>query len=363
MDSKSDKKLFWLILLTEAILVLIIIVAVFARFPSARKQVAVWYCDSRFGFCEDTTTEKSVKTNAQGKIVERIEITKNQPGKTLWDLLELAGTLAIPVLLAILSYQFQRRDQLRAEQQAEAESKIAAANLRDEALQAYLDRMAELLLNPASRKDLLPSEIEDLSSDNSVRDVARIRTVTILRRLEGDTEQQARVISFLADAQILNFLLRNATLEKANLEKANLRGVNLEGVDLKGAKLKGANLREGYLKGADLKGADLEKADLTQAILYEAHLEEAKLGGAILTRANLEKADLTGADLTGAYLYLADLREIKCDMTVGAYSSDESWRDDQIKKARGWESAYYSPNLRERLGLPPRPSEANKDKP
>jgi len=84
--------------------------------------------------------------------------------KTVWDIWEL---LIIPVCLAIGAALFAWIEQ-------KSEREIADNNQQENALQAYLDKMTELILE----RGLQPSECE--SSDKSgyglVRDVARART-------------------------------------------------------------------------------------------------------------------------------------------------------------------------------------------
>jgi uncharacterized protein YjbI with pentapeptide repeats len=331
----------WRVLLVGAFLGAVLTAGAFAIFLVFVSKAPSLKWAGWTGFGEDTTKEESIEKNAKGQLVKRTEITKHQSEKTLWDFLEL---LAVPVLLAMLGYQLQHGDLKRTEKQAQVEkdrakdqakleSEIAAANLRDQTLQAYVDHMAELLLNQEFRKELLQSKTEYPHSDNSARDVARVRTVTILRRLEGDTQRQARVLHFLGDAEMLKFLLKNANLMEINLQGAILQGANLMGANLQRAILQGANLQFGSLQGANLEGANLQGANLEVAYLQGANLEGANLEGAILRFGSLEGANLQGAKISTA---------------------------DQIKAAKNWEKAYYSPDLRQELGLPPEPSEADK---
>jgi len=203
------------------------------------------------GFGEDTTKEESLEKNAKGQIQKLTYTTKYQSGKALWDWLELAGTLAVPILILILSYQFQRREQKRAAEQAEAEKekaeqqaelerervatnlreerKIAATNLREEALQIYVDRISELLLN---------RNLSLRSSNDPMQYVARVRTLTVLRRLENDGERKASVLHFLYDAELLKVIdLRDADLSSVSLSAAYLFGANLRSANLNGANL------------------------------------------------------------------------------------------------------------------------------
>jgi uncharacterized protein YjbI with pentapeptide repeats len=266
-------------------------------------------------------------------------------GKTLWDWLEL---LIIPAVLAGGAMWFSRAER-------EAEREIASDRLREAALQGYLDKMTELLLE----KDLRTSE-----ADDEARAVARARTLTVLRQLDG--ERRATLLRFLYEAKLINkddtvvdlhmadlsqadlimdnlseanlswTSLREAYLIEANLSKANLSEADLSKANLIGADLSGANLvraglcganliradlSEANLRGANLSGANLDRAKLSKADLIEANLIEAYLSGADLSGADLSEADLSGANLSGAELNGADLSKI-------TYDDNTTWPDD-----------------------------------
>lgn len=362
IGGKTDKNPPWRNWLLGVVLgIIVCLMIVFAL--SARGRTIL--CADWTGFCEDTTREESIEKNVNGQIQKRTEITKHQSGKTLWDALELAGVIAVPILLVVLGYQFQRKDQQRAEQlsiderniaekQAISERDIANEYLRDEALQAYIDRISEALLD---NKLILSGD------DDPVRDVARIRTLTILRRLRDDGERKATVLLFLYDAGLLKnrpsapFVnLRDADFNGVNLDGANLEGANLKGAKLNIAFLQGANLNIAKLKGANLNIAFLQKANLyganlDEAILYGANLKEANLKGASLCGANLERTNLEGANLDEAILYGANLEETNLKGATNCIL-------DQIRAAKNWEKAHYSRDFRQELGLPPESSEA-----
>ena len=311
----------WRLLLIRAVLVSLFIVGAFGITPIVVNRAKTLKCDWT-GFCESTTREETrQKKDKTGSFTETI---KFQSGKTLWDWLELAGTLAVPILIAVLGYQFQQREKKRAEEQAELEREIAKKNSSEEAIQAYLDSMAKLLLDKELRKELFPNdELNFLDSDNPVRDVARIKTITILRRLEGDKEFQARILNFLHDAELCAFILKNANLSKINLRGANLRGANLREANLWGANLRGSNLRGANLRGAKLREANLEIAYLWGANLTEADLLVAELRKANLVRANLKRATLWNADLNEANLWDSNLSEVNL-------------RDAKLERAKLW---------------------------
>ncbi|HEY6285080.1 MAG TPA: pentapeptide repeat-containing protein [Ktedonobacteraceae bacterium] len=237
----------------------------------------------------------------------------NKSGKTLWDWMQL---LFIPVVLAIAGFWFNHRERKAAELRAEAEREIeqwranaereiALDNQREEALQAYLDKMSELLLH----EKLLESQ-----SGAEERNIAFARTVTMLYTL--DARRTAIVIRFLSKTELIaictNSDLHAIDLHQVNLIQIDLNGVNLVGANLNGADLRDSDLSRAFLNDANLSGtnlskADLQRADLRGADLHDANLYAVNLHLANLIEANLRKADLHDADLSDAYLACADL--------------------------------------------------------
>src|SRR5216683_1078165 len=226
-------------------------------------------------------------------------ILQYQPAKTLWDWLQLLGVLAIPVAVVLGVAWFTTKQG----QVGDAENKD---NQREAALQAYIDNMLELLL----AKNLRSS-----TEDEEVQKIARVRTLTVLRRL--DAERKGSVLQFLQESGLIGkdkrvIHLTGANLIGANLIGANLSGANLSGVylsraDLSGAYLFLANLSKANLSGASLYEANLSLANLSRADLSGANLSKANLSGAnlsevVLSGANLNGANLNGADLSGANL-------------------------------------------------------------
>ncbi len=98
----------------------------------------------------------------------------NKSGKTLWDWLQLIIIPAVLTLGAIWFTSRRNHDLQIAREQHEHDLKIAADNQREAVLQGYLDKMSQLLLE----KDLRKSQPED-----EVRNIANVRTVTILPQL------------------------------------------------------------------------------------------------------------------------------------------------------------------------------------
>jgi uncharacterized protein YjbI with pentapeptide repeats len=247
-------------------------------------------------------------------------LTKPQQ-RTFWDWLSL---LIVPIVLALGGYLFNRSESRRtkedAERQRTADRQIADQRAQDDALQAYLDQIGTLLLD--NDRPLRQSKEGD-----EVRTLARARTLTVLRRLDG--ERKGRVLQFLYESGLIS---------KGRVV------VDLKGADLRGANLRGADLREADLRKANLREADLREADLWYSILCESDLREADLGhanllGADLTRTDLREADLSrtspenlkAADLRGANLAEADLGMAE----LGGIYLKES-RKQRVKSSLGW---------------------------
>jgi uncharacterized protein YjbI with pentapeptide repeats len=224
------------------------------------------------------------------------------PRRTLWDLLSLLVIPAVLLIAGALFTRFERENDNRlareraeldrelAEKRAEKDRELAATDLRDAALREYFDRMSDLLLGD--------HKLAASSDEDPVRDVARTRTLTILRTLAGDGERKGSVVRFLYEADLIENDIPIVGLEGADLRGANLGDAWLAGANLQGANLQGATLRDTYLDGATLMGADLREADLAGADLVRADLAMANFGGAKLQGAYLQEADLHWAIVT-----------------------------------------------------------------
>lgn len=151
--------------------------------------------------------------------------------------------------------------------------------------------------------------------------------------------------------EINNFTnLKQINLSRANLRRTNFTAINLEnanlsGADLRGATLNGADLQLVDFKKADFRGANLIGADLQLADFKEADLRGVNFSGSYYEYFSKKITKLSKANLSGANLEEANLVEVE-DLTP-----------EQIKAAKNWEKAYYNPEFRKLLGLPPDPAE------
>ena len=167
---------------------------------------------------------------------------------TLWDWL---GLLSAPVFASALPFLFrgpaaQSRDK---DDSLSAERGRALEDQQQQtALETYQDYMLELLLN----KNLLSSP-----TGSDVREVARARTLTALRRVGGRRKRD--ILQFLHEAGLISKGNPVVDLRGADLREADLSGVRLVDAHLRGVDLSGANLDRADLSGTDLSGAILDR--------------------------------------------------------------------------------------------------------
>jgi hypothetical protein len=128
--------------------------------------------------------------------------------KTLWD---WANLLIVPAVIASVGIWFNQRQQHRARQYAE---RLA----QDNALQAYLEAMSDLMVKHQLRRSQ-SSKYEDeatvpsgeVESVEDARAVAQSRTLTVLMTLSGDDGnvvtgngvRKGSVLRFLYDADLI----------------------------------------------------------------------------------------------------------------------------------------------------------------
>lgn len=209
--------------------------------------------------------------------------------KTLWDWMEL---LIVPIVLAggaFLINNFEKKRSIQIEEQrANSEREIAKDNLQETLMQNYLDKMGDLLIDKNLKK-----------ANKNVKDVARVKTLTVLRRLDKD--RKVTVMLFLIESKLVLAPKPIISLSRADLMKADFRGTNLSGADLS----------ETYLIDSLLANANLSKAVLRGSALIRANLEGANLSGVDLTNAILKDANLNNCNLTGAQITSEQLKKVK----------------------------------------------------
>lgn len=223
-----------------------------------------------------------------------------QRGKTLWDWLQL---LIIPLVLAVGGFMLSQM-------QKNSEQKTTIDDQREAALQSYIDKISELLLE---------HHLGELKPEyQGVCEIARARTLAVLPRLDKDRKRS-----------ILLFLYESNLIRKGeaiiNLSEADFSGIDLSGNHLKNINLDHTNFRGANLKGVWFYGASFEKADLTEAdlsggrvvgcrlietTLIDTNFSETRFLNNSMPGANLRGANLSKADLPGIYLGQVDLAQV-----------------------------------------------------
>jgi uncharacterized protein YjbI with pentapeptide repeats len=238
----------------------------------------------------------------------------NKSGKTLWDWMQL---LVVPIVLALGATLFNRaithNEQKIADQRYVNEQHIAFDNQREDLLQVYLDRMSDLLLNGG----LLHSY-----PDAEVRNIARVRTLTVLCQL--DNRRKNYVLSFLRETKLITPEPETSIISfcSADLSRVDFKDVNLSDIDLSKANLSKADLAEANIRKANLSEANLTEANISNAYIafskfnramlskanfHKAYLEDVSFSRTVLSNANFSETQFHRVDLSHAYLEKADL--------------------------------------------------------
>lgn len=248
---------------------------------------------------KDQKQFKKQQKHRKQRLIKWLDISD----KNLWDWLQLIAVLAVPVAIAIGTMWFSAQQSQTSEQasksQHQTDLQIANDQQQETALQTYLDRMSDLLLN---------NKLRESRPGDEVRNVARARTLTILPQLNGTRKRE--LVQFLYEAGLIDHRNVIISLDSANLRGADLSYTILSGADLSYANLYGANLSYTNLSFANLHGAFLSYANLSFANLHGADLSETTLSRAFLFAVTLSSADLSGANLSGANLSIALLSSV-----------------------------------------------------
>src|SRR6266851_4618255 len=236
-----------------AIIFVVVIVLIIAGY---------WFDWTGFNGYNKVTIAHTISGTNAGTVIRTEEY---QPGRTLWDWMQL---LFIPVVLAVAGFWFnhnerkaaelradneRRAAELRAEaereieqRRAKAEQEIASDNQREAALQAFINELSELLLH---------ENLRESKPENEVRKIARVRTLSVLPRLDDDRKRS--VLQFLYESALINKDKPIIDVNEADLSEAYLAIINLKDASLRGVRLGKANFI-----GADLRGIDLGNASL-----------------------------------------------------------------------------------------------------
>jgi len=214
--------------------------------------VGYWFDWTGFDGYNQVTIAHTVSGPSAGTVV-RTDVY--QPGKSLWDWLQLLGVLAIPVVVGFgavwFTAQLGKASDRRNSLEQMKNQKIVENQFQQALLQSYLDRMSELLLEKNLRQSLEKDE---------VRKVARARTLATLLSLDG--VHKGNLLQFLSESGLIDRNRSVIDLLHADLSSTNLHGAVLQSTDLVGTNLSQADMSDAYLSQANLNQANLSEADL-----------------------------------------------------------------------------------------------------
>jgi hypothetical protein len=210
------------------------------------------------------------------------------------EFMNLLKVLAVPITVGaavpFLNWLQKKRELEVGQLQKKHELEIENQRAQDEALQAYLDQIGQLLLD--KERPLRKSQKGD-----EERTLARARTKEVLWKLSP--HRKRNVLQFLYEACLIKRDNKIIHLSGADLRNAYLWKLDLRNADLRGADIKGADLSEADLSGADLRGSMLGEANLRGAYLIGADLDNAKEW----TEDQLIAAHLEGATMPNGQKY------------------------------------------------------------
>jgi uncharacterized protein YjbI with pentapeptide repeats len=265
-----------------------------------------------------------------------------EPDKDLWDWMQL---LLVPAVLAIGGLLFQRaenRYQLELQERRSKEVQqledgrsremqamedrrqvslieseerrfqenryIEEQRSQDRILQDYLDQMTQLILH---------ENLNNSQPVDQVRVVARARTLTALKSLNGDRKRI--LITFLYEAHLIQHDKKDViiSLKGADLTNTDLSNINLSWSDLRGINFLGCNLTN-----VDLSHCDLTKVDFTGVILNKSRFDRARLVHTNFTKSFLEETSF----------FLIDIRY--CNFK-NCTANDARFHGDDTRRVRG----------------------------
>jgi uncharacterized protein YjbI with pentapeptide repeats len=264
------------IVVTALLVFLVATLAIGLRWPNFITAVA-----------ETTTTTTHYTASRAEEKVREIEVVTERQKVTYWQLI---GTLLIPLagglLIAWGGFKFNQR-------QRERDEVLENKQAQDNAIQAYLDQMSDLLVD---------RHLRSLPKGSDIHKLAEAKTTEVLLGLDSDRKR--RPLKLVYGLGLIKNGLHIAERDGALRDVENLSPNNpdtgerdgalldLQNLSLDHADLTELSLRDAYLRFADLRGADLQGSDLSGADLSYADLR-----GANLTNTDLSAVNLSGANL------------------------------------------------------------------
>jgi uncharacterized protein YjbI with pentapeptide repeats len=217
-----------------------------------------------------------------------------RPAKTIWDFVEL---LFIPLALGLGAYFLNRSEKNREisveEKRAALEREIMIGNQRHTALQAYFEKMTDLLI-----KENIRDLQKDVKVNNSKKTETGRRQLEALSAARAWTKTTLSYLNYNQKSIVIEFLLANDLIytEKTLID---LSDEDLEGVTFHRRNLSKVRLCEAILTNAKFDGCWLNDADLTHT----------NLNGATFNKCKMYKTNLYETDASGARFLSTEMDE------------------------------------------------------
>ena len=220
---------------------------------------------------------------------------------TIW---EWFGVLIIPLALLAIGVWITNTQARRAET-------AATQRAQDEALQAYLSEMSNLVIQ---------HKLRDEPEDSDIRKIAQARTIAVLLELDADRKRRSLKLVYELGLINKNALQNPAPVVSGEREADGTRqwllsfGVTLVRPKRPSRRFEIRSKDEGLIKKdqpiIDLTNASLDKADFRELALPNSCLSHVDLRHTDLSGSNLSGSELSEADLRGANLTNADLSDV-----------------------------------------------------
>jgi|GEM_PF-1019774 len=216
-------------------------------------------------------------------------------------------------------------------------------------------------------RDKLPTY--DRSIDPKIStEVQAILDVITRRNTATETEQH---IINLCDANLKGANFQEAKLSRIHFMEANLCNSNFIDAELRDMALSAGKLERADLSRAKLFTVNLNYARMVSTCFYRSEIVSSLLDNANFSKSSFvkaemkvifaRKADFTEADFTQSSLLGCDFSGAKfegakfekTDIKGSIFLKAQNLTVEQVFNTLNHESAYYDPDFREALGLPP----------
>jgi uncharacterized protein YjbI with pentapeptide repeats len=200
--------------------------------------------------------------------------------KSFWDWLQL---LIVPLMLALGAFYLNSAADFR-------DYQIAQERKQQEILTDYFSKMQDLIVETKKIKET-PSSKESNPEERLLlefRPTAQALTLSVLEQLDG--KRKGKVITYLAESQLINKIDPLIQLGGANLQKLELKGRQVfSSINIVGANMTATELSDILISDSDLSTVNLTEAVLQDVTFENSNLSGINLDGASLTNVSLEK--------------------------------------------------------------------------